>query len=90
MTQTDQQILAKLVRDVAALKEQIGDDKKISRSDVMLKEIKQQHIDGLIIFKGLEADLPTDGTTQIQAYWATDTGKLYLWDGTDWLSTTLA
>jgi len=42
-------------------------------------------------YGGLEADLPTEGamvTSSFSIYWAYDTGKLYLWDGTAWLSAT--
>lgn len=42
-----------------------------------------------IIFTGLEEDLPP-GDTHKKAYFATDTGKLFLWNGSVWLSVTLS
>lgn len=52
------------------------------------RSIKQRHLEAWIIFSGLEADLP-DGEKTEKAYFATDTNKLYIWNGTAWKSTTL-
>jgi hypothetical protein len=57
----------------------------ISQFDILPKTIKQRHIDGVIIFFGLAADLPSGGT-EVKAYYATDTDVLYLWDDSAWQS----
>jgi hypothetical protein len=62
--------------------------RQINHQDIRPKGVKQRNIDGLIIFKGLAADRP-DGDTEVQAYFATDTGVLSIWDGSAWLSETL-
>jgi len=61
----------------------------IHQSQLVAKMIKQRHIDGMIIFRGLAADLPTDDSKGIQAYFAYDTGVLYIWDGDEFLEETL-
>lgn len=89
MSPQERQEFAELKRQFEELSEQVG-SRRIYQQDIAPKAIKQPHIDGFIVFKGLEEDLPSDGSTQIQVYWATDTGKLYIWDGEAWLSTTLS
>ncbi len=61
----------------------------LHQSDFMPGIVKARHIEGMIIFRGLAADRPS-GTTEIQAYFATDSGVLSIWDGGAWLSTTLS
>ena len=56
----------------------------IKQSDLLPQSVKQRHIEATIIFRGLDADRP-DGTTQVLAYFATDTNALYIWDGTAWV-----
>lgn len=67
------------------------EQKRISKQDVTPNAIKQAHIDGLIIFRGLAADRPSNGDTEIQAYFAEDTDALSIWNRTDevWQSETL-
>lgn len=89
MSQEERLQFDELVRKVEELVDSQKNQRRIYQTDVAPNEIKQRHIDGRIIFVGLDADLPDDGLTQIKAYWATDTGKLYIWDGSDWLSATL-
>lgn len=66
--------------------------RRVYQRDVVFGEIKQQHIDGIIIFRGDSSDLPTDGSTEIQAYYAEDQKKLYIWNTTTdvWESVTLS
>ena len=64
-------------------------NRPLHQSDFPPKVVKNRHIDGILIERGLIADRPSDGTTNIQAYFATDTGVLSIWDGTQWLTTTL-
>lgn len=90
MTASEKSQFQKLMADVAELMKYRENDRRIYQQDIAPKEVKQRHIDGIIVFKGVAADLPSDGSTQIQAYWATDTGVLYIWDGAAWLSTTLS
>lgn len=79
--------IQKLRNDVQALKQ-----RRISRRDVVRNEIKQNHIDGLIIFRGEAADRPTDGSTEVQAYFAEDTSHFSIWntENSAWESVTLA
>lgn len=48
--------------------------------DISPNSIKQSHIDGLIIFRGLLSKRPTNGDTEVQAYFATNNDTLYIWD----------
>lgn len=61
---------------------------RLTQNGLLPKSIKQRHIEGDLIFRGLAADLP-DGTTHVKCYFATDTGVLSIWSGTAWLTTTL-
>lgn len=60
--------------------------------DITPTSIKQRHIDGIIIFRGDVADRPTNGDTEVQAYFAEDENKLYIWNSTSeaWKSVTLS
>ena len=60
--------------------------------DYTPSSVRQQDIDGIIIFRGLLVNRPTNGDTEIQAFWATDQNKLYLWDDVAeaWLSATFS
>lgn len=63
--------------------------KRVYQDDIPPNTIKQRHVEAMIIFRGLEADLP-DGTTEKIAYFCTDSNKLKIWNGTAWVSTTLS
>lgn len=63
--------------------------KSIHRTQLLPKVVKSANIDGFILQKGLEVNLPVSNSTGIDMYFATDTGILYIFDGTDWLSVTL-
>ena len=64
--------------------------RRIGQQDVIPKAIKQRHIDGMIIFRGLAADRPTNNPiTDVFAYFATDTNVLSIWNNTAWKSVTL-
>lgn len=71
---TDQQFQA-LIERVKQLETQ-----KIYRQQIAPLEVKQTHIDGYIIFHGDVADRPSDGSTEIRAYYAEDEKKLYIWN----------
>lgn len=63
---------------------------KLLQSDVPPQTIKKRHIEDVVIVFGEAADRPTDGDAEgVRAYFATDTGVLGCWDGTQWLETTL-
>ena len=47
------------------------------------KSIKQRHLEGVIIFTGLAANLPS-GSTEVKAYFEIDTPALKIWDGSAW------
>ncbi len=57
-----------------------NNDRRVHQSDILPRAVKQRHIDGLIIFRGLIADRPSDGSTEIQAFYAEDEKKLYIWN----------
>lgn len=61
-------------------------NKRIFQDNIIPSAVKRRHIDGTIITEGLAADKPTDGgAVGIKAWFSTDTGILYLWDGDEWL-----
>lgn len=64
--------------------------RRINQQQILPSAVKQRHIEGFIIFRGLDAAKPTNGDTEVQFYFATDTFKLYAWTGAAWKSTTLA
>jgi len=76
---TDQQFI-ELQRKVDQLSQ-----RRITQEMLVPKAVKQRAVEAWIVFSGLAADLP-DGTTEVQAYFATDTNTLYLWNGTAWKS----
>lgn len=58
--------------------------------DIMQGEIKQRNLEAnthVIVF-GLSADRP-DGSSYTKAYFSLDLGVLSLWNGSEWLETTL-
>jgi len=76
----DEQKIRQLIRDELS---------RLHQSQIPAGTIKQRHIDGMVITRGLAADLPTDGEQGIQAYFATDTNVLYIWNDSAWVSETL-
>ena len=63
---------------------------KVVQSDVPPGTIKRRHIEDRVIVFGLAIDRPVDGgAVGVYAYFATNTGVLACWDGTQWLETTL-
>lgn len=76
--------LSKIEREV-----QLNAAKRSYQQDYTNLSVKQRHIDGFVVFEGLLADLP-DGTTEVQIYFATDNGTLYIWDGSAWISSITA
>jgi len=69
----------------------VVDARTFHSSDFLPGIMEQRHLKApnFIIRFGLAADIP-DGTTDVKAFFATDTGALSLWDGDQWLSTTLS
>ena len=63
---------------------------KIIQSDITNGTIKRRHLEDVVIVFGTDDDRPTDDTTGIKAHFAQDSGTLSLWDGTQWLETTLS
>lgn len=63
--------------------------KRVTQVDIVPGAVKQRHIEALIIFTGVLANLP-DGSTEVKAFFATDTNDLYIWNGASWVSTTLS
>ena len=52
------------------------------------KSVKQRHVEANIIFFGTAANRP-DGTTEVKAWFATDTNTLSLWNGSAWVEEVL-
>lgn len=76
--------ISELERRIEAL-----EGRRITQRDIINRAVKQRHIEALLIFKGLATDRP-NGSTDAQAYFATDTGVLSIWDGESWLDVTLS
>ena len=70
---------------------ELGERRRVAQWDILNKAVKQRHIEGMIIFRGPAASRPTNtpNVTEVLAYWATNTGVLSIWSGTQWLTTTL-
>lgn len=62
---------------------------RIYSSDLPYKVVKRRSIEDKVIVFGLAADLPTDSTTGVFCYFATDTNTLYCHNGTAWVSEVL-
>ena len=62
----------------------------LHQSQFVPKMIKQRHLEDKIIKFGVVANLPTNDTTGVSAYFATDTNTLYLFNGTAWVSEVLS
>lgn len=62
--------------------------KLFTQSDAVRKSIKQRHLEGDLIFRGLAAARP-DGTTDVKVYFATDTNVLSIWNGSAWTTHTI-
>lgn len=63
---------------------------KLFQSDIPAKTIKLRHIEDVVIVFGVSADRPENDLSGVKSYFATDTGVLSCWDGTQWLETTLS
>lgn len=66
------------------------ENQRINQQQILPQAVKQRHIQGSVIFSGTVANLPKDGTTEVQAYFATDTNTFYLWNGSAWVPATPA
>jgi len=75
-------------REFDQLKKDVDQLKNSRLFDPIAGSLKQRHLEAWIVFSGLAADLP-DGTTEVKAFFATDTNTLYLWNGTAWKSEVL-
>ena len=81
----------KIKKDIEELKE-----RRIHQSQIPPGTIKQRHMGSgpMFIRAGLEAQLPSMGEDtapdSTAIYFCTDSGKLKIWDGSEWLSTTLS
>lgn len=85
-----QQQLDELKKEVEALR-----NRRIKQEMILPDAIKSRHIGEGVRFirSGLAADRPTlgEGTAAGSAmFFATDTGVLSIWDGDEWLDTTLS
>lgn len=63
--------------------------KPLHQSDIMPGQIKQRHCEAWLVFHGLAADKP-NGSSHVKVYFETDTGKLQIYNGSAWVSTTLS
>lgn len=61
----------------------------LHQSDFPNRIVKQRHLEAWIVFSGLAANRP-DGSSEVKAYFATDTGVLSMWNGSAWLDVTLS
>lgn len=83
------------MEEIEKLKKEIADlkSKRIYQQDITPDVVKMRHMGeaNRYVWAGLEADLPTgvSVTSSVIAYYATDTHKLYIWDGSVYKSVTL-
>jgi hypothetical protein len=79
-------------KDLEELKRRIEqlETNRYQAREYAAKTVKQRVIDGMIIFEGV-ADSRPDGTTEVKAYFATDTNVLSIWNSESeaWKTTTL-
>jgi len=61
----------------------------ITQDMILPKAVKQRHLEAYIIFSGTAANRPS-GSTEVKAYFATDTFVLSIWTGSAWKSVTLS
>jgi len=75
-------------------KVELIDERRITQTMIMPGGVKQRHMGepNSYITAGLEADLPTGVSVTFGTiiYFATDTSKLYIWNGTAFKSVTLS
>ena len=69
--------------------------KRVLQQDILPDVVKMRHIgEGVRFIRGgITADKPTAGEEPMQGnavYFDTDTDKLYVWNGSSWVSTTLS
>ncbi len=57
--------------------------RRIYQRDVITGEIKQQAIDGIIIFRWVTADRPSTGSTEIQCFYDETLKRLSIWNTTN-------
>ncbi len=86
----DNDQIIKIVNDLSELKSKVEklEKKRIFQQDIMPDVVKMRHVgEGVrYIRSGLDADLPKAETPMQGSaiYYATDTNKIYIWDGTAW------
>jgi len=81
--------IKQLVKEEVQKAFQGRDGKSIHPSQITPGLIKSRHLFDRVVVFGLDADLPADNTTGTHVYFATDTDKLYCYNGTAWVSETL-
>lgn len=59
------------------------EQQRVSQQQIGNLQVKQRHIDGIIIFRGDAADRPTNGDTEIQAWYSEDTKTFSIWNRTN-------
>lgn len=69
----------------------VVDARTLHSSSFLPGIIDQRHVKSpfKMVKFGLAADRP-DGSSDVKAYFATDTGALSMWNGSSWLSVTLS
>src|ERR1035437_7459204 len=63
---------------------------QINQADIPPRTIKQRHMEAWIVFSGLDAKRPLTHTTEVKAWFSTDTNKLWIDNGTTWVGTVLS
>jgi len=62
--------------------------KIFAQSNAVNRSVKQRHLEGDLVFRGLAANRPS-GSTEVKVYFATDTNVLSIWNDTSWTSHTI-
>lgn len=73
---TIEEKVSKLEKQVKELME----TRRVQQGGIAPKAVQQQDINGIIIFRGLASERPTNGDTEIQAFYAEDTKTLSIWN----------
>lgn len=86
-----------ILKEIETLKKEVKvlKQKRIFQQDIVPQSVKGRHIgEGpWLVRSGLDANkpsVPPTGTDSSAIYFATDTDKLYIWNGAAWVSATLS
>lgn len=86
----NQEQIRDFIREEIKKQVDMRDSVSLHHSRITPKLIKQRHLEDKIIKFGDAANLPTDNTEGVSAYFAEDTDTLYLYGDGGWVSVALS